>query len=207
MTTRHLIAAILALVIGIAIYGAYQYPKFIQVGSPAGTNFSSQKIASQAVVVSTSTVFSQLNSDVFDRTISDAFVTWGGGAATSTYYGIKCATSSIATGILSSDGTANTNWVLNTGVSTSTTFNITGSGYGTTTAPGITYLATSSPGLTGIASTSIATVSPNGINTFVRAWKANSYLVCQSVALNAANANNLLDAATTGATSFRYFGQ
>ncbi len=167
------------------VVGAYFFPLNHEVApsvtaSPAGTTLSTSKIAEQILTVSTTTVFSVLNSDANDRTIVsvDAFVT--NGQSTTTSYSITCATSSAATGV---------------GPTTSTAFSVTfanGGIFGTTTSSGGAFVSTTTPG--------VITTSSN----FARNWVAGSYLVCKSTA--SAN-NNLFDQNVTGFVSFTYRGQ
>lgn len=199
---QNLILAGLAIVLVAAIAGGYYFPSLqVALGSPAGTTFSNAKVAQQTVVVSTSTVFSILNSDASDRTISAIDMYLANGAATSSIPSLRCATSTVATGFTP----ANTNWILNQSFSQTE--------YGTSTGTKGFALASTSPGLTG---TSTSPVSPTtgfyppqtaSSTIYVRNWASGSYLVCENTNSGSFNGANTLDAGTTGYIGFRYWGQ
>lgn len=161
-------------------------------GSSAGSNFNTSKIAEQTLTVSTTTVYSVLNTDTSDRTITgaDGFIT--NGNSTSTSYSVICATSTSATG---------------QGTPSSAILAITftnGGIYGTTTLNGGAYFATTSPGVTGSTTPTQAVPSVTGLNNFARNWTTGTYLVCKS----SASANNgLFDPSVTGFLAFPYRGQ
>lgn len=187
---------VVAVVLGVAIYGAYQYPVLpVLAGSPAGSSFATSKAASQVVKVSTSTVYAQLNSDGSDRIINGADLALSGGTSTTSPYLIQCATSTVATGFTP----ANTNYIYQNTIvagATADPFGTTTTGY---------YLATTSPGITGTTTISNAPLGPYQ-NQFARRWKAGTYLVCE-LTTSVGSTANLLDANVTGTMSFPYRGQ
>jgi len=78
MTSKHIIAIVVAFVVATAIYGAYLYPQaLVAVGSPAGSTFNSAKVAAINITPSTASATSSsiTNGDASDRFITDAFVT------------------------------------------------------------------------------------------------------------------------------------
>lgn len=189
---KNILIALGVLVLVAGVIGAYFYPKLVGplAGSPAGSNFADPKIAEQIVTTSTSTVFSQLNTDGSDRIIDSVSAFLQNGAATTSVYSVVCATSSSPSGFVP----ANVNYVLNQQLN---------SGFGTSTGSGGLFLASSSPGITG---TSTATIPANlpPLNPYARVWKAGSYLICSLTASGSNNAANTLDAATTGFFGFPY---
>ncbi len=197
--TKSILALIGAVIIAGAIYGAYQYPEATQqlAGSSAGSSFSTAKVASQVVTVSTSTVFSLLNTDASSRVIlgTDIFLT--GGAATTTAYAVTCATSTAASG--PGNGTASNILAL--------TLAFNGTYYGTTTSPGAVYVASTSPGITGTTSTiAINAVLDQNYNQYARIWPSGSYLNCKLVT-SGGSVSGLFDSGITGTISFPYRGQ
>lgn len=159
MPTKHIIAAVLAVVIGLAIYGAYQYPHAVQqagVGSPAGSTFNSAKVAEiTSVPISiTATSSSVYNGDSSDRVVDSGFVscaTSSGSVYASTAQAVGVATwnwKAATTAVASLGLQGNVNYAFNLDVATSTT----DSGYSATTTPGSTFQA------------------------FNRTWKAGTYM-------------------------------
>lgn len=200
---KHALAIVIAAILALTIYGAYQSPQPQQqaaTGSTAGATFGTYRVASQVVSVSTSTVFSMLNTDTSDRVVlgADMFLT-GDTTATSTQYAVTCATSTVAYGV----GPSTSN-ILAMTVSPSAN-----SPYGTTTAPGSFYMSTTSPGVTGTTTASGpagGAVSNFAFNNFARIWPANTYLVCTLVTTVGSN-SNLFDSQITGTISFPYRSQ
>lgn len=189
---QNLILAGIVVVLGLAIGGAYAYPRATEQvqqgqGSPAGTSFNTAKVASQQVTVGTTTTFSQLNSDVSDRTILGVDIMLRGATATSTTYTVACATSTTASSLQS-----NPNSILNTTLATSTFGSIIGVG---------TQVSSSSPGVTG---TTTASVLASLANPTARNWAAGTYLNCQVTTVDNYNAFN---STTNGTISFPYRAQ
>lgn len=72
--------ALVAVLILVAIYGAYEYPKAIQtvvVGSATGSTFNNAKLAAINMTPSSASATSSsiLNTDSSDRIVTDSFVT------------------------------------------------------------------------------------------------------------------------------------
>lgn len=158
------------------------------VGSSAGATFSTQKIASMQVLLSTSTAFVIYNGDGSDRIIKSADVylaqtTVAANVAT-TSSSITCATSSVATGF----STPAPPKILSQ--------NLLNIGSGTTTNEGL-FFASSSPGDAGV------TGAAGTASTTVRRWASGSYLVCQV----SNTAGNVLPPGTVGTISFSYNAQ
>ena len=157
------ISLVCAVVITGAIWGAYQYPKAIQVvvGSAVGSKFSSAKIAAVAMVPSTRTATSSsvYNGDESARWIQSGFVSCAG--VTTVYTDLTGAglagwSISAATTTTDSQGLqANTNHALNLALGTST------------------------PWLN-LASTTASTTYPSGFSTNILGlngyWPASTYL-------------------------------
>lgn len=72
-----IVSAVLAILVGVAIYGAYQYPlQIASLGSPVGTTFSTRKMAAVNMTPSTSAASSTavLNSDASARWVTSVDV-------------------------------------------------------------------------------------------------------------------------------------
>lgn len=164
--------------------------------SPVGSTFLSAKLAAGTVSTATTTTISLYNSDASDRVIRSAEISLTGETnSTTTNYTIKCATSSIATGMLTSP-----NYIVNQNINTVSG----GLGmFGTSTGGNLLYVASSSPGLTGYASTSLLGF---GINQYARIWAAATYLNC-TVTTSSGSNSNLFGAGMTGVIAFPYLGQ
>lgn len=128
--TKGIIAAVAALIIGGAIYGAYQYPKqqFI-ASSPVGSTFGDAKIASVNMTPATSgaTSTSILNTDGSARWVANYGMTACTGAGSSftflTGAGIANLLLQAATTSVPNQGLqGNTNYALNLQVATTTAF-------------------------------------------------------------------------------------
>lgn len=161
--TKSVIALVLAGVIGVAIYGAYQYPKALQsLSSATGSTFSTAKIAAIVISPTTSSATSSslYNGDASTRYITDSFVACSTvGTSYTAYTGVglaswlwRMATTSTNAPIL----LANTNYAANITV-------------GTTTVDG-NYTASTTEGvLTGYSriwpSATYLTIQPNATNT------------------------------------------
>lgn len=183
METKKIIAIVLAAVIAVAIYGAYQFPVVIQqisVGSPAGSSFSNAKfagtVASLTIPGSTGTSTSILNGDASNRYVMGVKVGCTGLGTSQTAYsgtGLAALTLTVATSSTASPVTnGNTNRVTTPiTIATSTgTF-----AFASSTA---TLLATTSVnGSVGVSggSTDIGTV-----------WASNSYMTFTTNATNTA---------------------
>lgn len=124
--TKSVIAVIAAVVITLAIYGAYQYPhQLVATGSPSGSTFGTMKFAGIVWLPNTgATTTSILNSDASDRLItkfdgtctgvtSSFTAITGAGLASLT---LKAATTSTNAPAIVTNG----NFVLNATISTST---------------------------------------------------------------------------------------
>lgn len=121
---KHIVAAVLAVVVGVAIVGAYLYPGSTNTtieqtiaGSPVGTNFANAKVAATNYTPSSSAASSTsiLNTDASTRYVTDNFVDCNGVNG----QGI---TIQAATTTVSSQGLqANTNLAMNTFGTTTTT--------------------------------------------------------------------------------------
>lgn len=190
------------IILVLAVVGAYFYPRVgSQVaGAPAGASFGDDKISSQVVQVSTTTIFSQYNYDSSSRIIrgADIFLT-GASSATSTVYAVTCATSTTASG----PGASSASTILALTLSASN-----GAYYGTTTSPGAIYMASTSPGVTGTTSTSVPqdSVLSQSYNQQIRIWPAGSYLNCKLVT-SGGSVDGLFDSGITGTITFPYRGQ
>lgn len=181
---------IVGLLVAVAIIGSYFYPQVESaqlLGSTAGTTFSTSKIASQQVTLGTTTAFAIQNTDASDRIIQGVDIVLRAATATSTTYGIVCATSTTASSLQS-----NPNYVVNTSLATSTFGSIIGAG---------TFVASSSPGIMG---TSTASVLASLANPFGRVWATNTYLVCQ---VTTADGYNAFNSTTNGTITFPYRAQ
>lgn len=193
--TKGILALIGAVVIGLAIWGGYNYPEAVPaqqaIGSSAGTSFNSEKVAEQVVTTATTTAYSLTNTDAFVRTITRADMALANGVSTSTNYVIKCATSTSASAI----APANTNWILNMVVDSA------GTNFGTTTGASGLFMASSSPGITG---TSTSGIVNTGINPKARVWNSGELVTCL-VTTTVGNANGF-DPNMTGFIAFPYRG-
>lgn len=131
--TKYILSFIGILVVAGAIYGAYQYPKNIQLaGSVVGTVFNSAKVAQINInpqsITSTST--SIQNTDTSDRIVTDGFVSCSGltnmfgstnaGVATFNWTAATSSTAAPAPSIA-----ANSFAAMQVTLSTSTTYNET----------------------------------------------------------------------------------
>lgn len=166
--TKSMIAIVVLVVLGIAIFGAYQYPKqHASLGaSPSGTTFNDSKTADISINLASpganATSSSVLNGDVNDRFITSEKVLCQGVGTSQTAYtgaGLASLTITIATSSTASPTTnGNTNTLPVVTIATSTTqFAISSSTAGT-------------PG--------------NGLVTNV--WKAGSYISFFANATNTA---------------------
>lgn len=201
-STKAILALVAAVVIGGFIWGGYSYPTAIQqtvVGSPAGSSFSTSKVAEVTVPVSTSTWYTSYNSDASDRTITGAelFLAGNGAAGTSTVFSITCGTSTNPYNVQGVNIFAISLPAAN-GASI----------FGTTTGSGYTYVATSSPGITGTSTDQIpGPVQNQSYNQYARIWKAGTYLNCVNVSTVGGTDNDVLNSANTGYIAFPYRGQ
>lgn len=127
------VSVALALVIGVAIYGAYQYPKAqVVAGSPAGSTFNTEKIASVEYAPATSAASSTsiLNTDASTRIVSSSFSSCNG--TNGQGFTLTAATTSVANQGLQ----GNTNYAANivgTTTVTSTNFYVASSTEGAIT--------------------------------------------------------------------------
>ena len=153
MTTKQKVwlSAVIAVGLGLVILGSYLYPQnetvYVDgnsVGSPAGSTFSSAKIATVSMVPATGSATSSsiLNTDSSDRWVEDfvvscsgigtsqGFIT-GGGLATNGW-GVNFGTTSVAS--QGNQGNANTTFV-NLATSSPHAYNV--EGVSTTTVTGL----------------------------------------------------------------------
>lgn len=198
--TKIVLGIVGAVLVGWAIVYGWNNPQsqIVQqqvAGSSAGATFSTQKIAAQAVVVSTTTTFSMLNSDASDRVIERAFMNVSGGESTSTIYAVACGTSTTASGPFT--GSAN---ILDMAIAGTNGWPL----FGTTTSAGNLYMASSSPGITGSATTTSTTGQP--INNFARIWRSGEYLNCR-VSTSIGSNSNLWSSTLSGIMGFVYWAK
>lgn len=185
------VGACLGLVVGMVLN--HQEPAG---ASPVGANFLQAKVAAQAVVVSTSTSYSVLNTDASDRVIIGAEVMLTGETtSTSTQYTLKCATSTVASSLLS-----NTNYILQQNVS----FNLWA--YGSTTGGGLLFMSSSSPGITGKATSTVLGTDTGSASQWARIWATGTYLNCV-LSTSGGSASNLFGSGMTGVIAFPYRAQ
>lgn len=127
--TKYLLALIGAVILGVAIYGAYQYPQMqAQLGSPVGSTFNQSKQIAvvMAPLTAGATSTSILNTDGSPRWVADfGFAGCTGLGSSYTYpntsgTGLAALLVQAATTSIPNQGLqANTNYALNLTVSTS----------------------------------------------------------------------------------------
>lgn len=176
-TIKSLIALVLAIVIAGTIYGAYFYPK-VAYGAAPGTTNTTSKSLSEDLVVATDTVYAMQNTSQNAYVINSVDFYAASSTATTTTYGINCATSTNGTGYGS-----NTNYILSELLNT----------IGTTTGNGM-YFSSSTPGLSG--------QTGSAASTTVRVLLPGTWLVCKAIETGSTNALNTLDANTVGFLRF-----
>lgn len=194
MTTKQILAGLLALVVLGGVFGGYRFlfsssAPTVTSAAPAGATFSTAPIAEQTVNTSTTTQLAQTNTDSGDRTIVSADISIKGALSTSTPTTIACATS---TSLSSLNG--NTNYILNFTLAAATA-----NQFGTTTGAG-NFIGTSSPGVTGTTTGSV-NATQNLVNPFARTWASGSNLVCTNTT---GDGTNTFSAGTSGFISFSY---
>lgn len=189
---------LLAIIVALTVFAIFFAGHTFGASNSAGTQYVTAKVAEQNLAVATDTAFAYLNNDGTDRVIEGFQMFGQNGAATTSTYGIKCATSTTATGFA-----ANTNYIVNQnlGQTVQNGSLIFGS---TTGQNNPLYVSSSSPGLTGTTS---ASSLPLSSNAWARVWPAGTYLVCKFTASGSNNSLNTLDAATTGYIAFPYRAQ
>lgn len=162
LQAKSVLALVGAVIIGLAIWGGYQYPRMATVGSPAGATFGTAKIAAINFTPSTAAASSTsiLNTDTSTRYVTDNFVDCNG--TNGQGLTIQAATTSVSSQGLQ----GNSNLVANTFGTTSTT--ATNFFVGSTTPPAIpgvgllwpsntylTFISTSSAINTGICTVGV----------------------------------------------------
>lgn len=172
---------------GYVVHLLFPQPSF-GASNAGGSSYGSAKIAEQDVVTGTTTTFSVLNTDSTDRIISSLDIQLANDLSTTTTITAKCATSTSASSL-----NGNTNYLLNTVLSTV-------GAYGTTTGAGM-FIASSSPGITGTTTAPIISALQN---PYARVWATNTYLDCQ---VSTGDTYNAFVPGTTGFFGFRYWAQ
>lgn len=129
MTTKISLGVIAVVVLGLAIYGAYLYPKAENsVGSSAGATFSTAKVAAVVMAPNTqaATSSSIVNTDGSGRWVTDAFAYCSGDSTAFTNItggGLAALTLQAATTSTSGAGLlGNTNYAANMTLATSSTY-------------------------------------------------------------------------------------
>lgn len=153
--TKSVIALVLAVVIGGAIWGAYQYPKAQMVlGSPTGAMFGDGKVAATnySPATSAASTTSMLNTDGSTRYITDEFASCSGVNGQGSTFTAATTTVAGSTGLQ-----GNINFILNAAATT-------------TTSSTFEYVASSTEGVLTYTS---------------RLWPANTNLTFLSSATNA----------------------
>lgn len=170
MTTKGkaIVAALCAVVIGLAIYGAYQYPQAVvyNTGSPAGSSFSNMKFAGETASLASpganGTSTSVLNSDASDRYITRVFA--------------ECNT--VGTSRTAYSGAGLANWFVTVATTSTADPAALPTGYNPVT--GNNLVIGTSTTVSQVAS------STAGVATTSNLWAAGSYLTFQSNATNTA---------------------
>lgn len=170
MTSKHIVAIVIAAVLGIALIGAYYYPQAGEqaVESSAGTTFNSAKYAGKVALLTTpganGTSTSILNSDAYDRIVTN----------------VRSACQGVGTSLTAYSGTGLAALTLT--IATSSTAAPATNGNTNSVGGGAVTIGTST------ANWAVATSSATGAgsNAVYNTWAAGSYLTFTTNATNTA---------------------
>ncbi len=156
----------------------------------SGTVNTTAPIAEQSFnAVSSTTILSIFNGDDNARIINDVSFFQTGANASTSIFTVTCATSTTGSANLNALGVANTNYVLNTLLATSSSIT-----------PFSSYFASTSPGIIG------QTIGGGELATSTRQWAPSSYLVCITSSTGGST-SGLFDAGSKGYIRFSYSRQ
>lgn len=123
-TLKYVIVGVIVLIIGFGLYTHFSKKEIVaEAVSPSGTTFSSQPLsAAEVTTVSTSTIVALTNNGN-DRIINQPFCylnSLAGVGVDNGLINIQVATSAVATGNVGSNASKNTNYLVNSSLSTTT---------------------------------------------------------------------------------------